>query len=115
MTTTYNNQLYLFGGSAANAYSANDNAWRYDPASNSWTANMPAPHMGGAAITLGDTIYIVGGQTNGSDQPTYQYDPATDSYTELAAMNQLRKHITAVYTSSAAQIRLVPASIATRF
>ena len=98
MTTAYNNQLYLFGGSAANAYSPNNNAWRYDPVSDSWTefANLPTPRMGGAAVTLGDAIYIVGGETEGDEQPTYRYDSVTDSYAELAELNQKREHVTAV-------------------
>ncbi len=98
MVTAYEEQLYLFGGSPANAYRPTDTTWRYDPVTDSWVelAQLPTPRMGGAAVTLAGAIYIVGGETKGDGQPTYRYDPATDSYTELAAMNQPREHTTAV-------------------
>lgn len=98
MTAAFDNKLYLFGGSPANAYRPTDTAWVYDPETNAWTdvAPLPANRMGGVAVVLDDFIYIVGGETNETDPALLRYDPRNDSWQALTAMNQHREHLTAV-------------------
>ena len=50
--------------------------------------------MAGPAVTLGDYIYVMGG-TDGS-QNLLRYDPAQDSWTQLAAHQEPREHTAAV-------------------
>lgn len=91
--------LWLFGGSPANAYSPSDNVWAYSIGSNNWTERtpMPEPRMGGAAVTIGEYIYIVGGETTGASTfATLRYDQVHDEWVELAPMNQHREHTAAV-------------------
>ena len=99
MTTAHKGLLYLFGGSPARAYRPTPLAWRYDPITDVWReiAPMPEMRMGGAAVSLGDAIYVVGGEsTANSDQPTLRYDPTADVWSELAPLDQPREHIAAV-------------------
>ena len=68
----------------------------YDPKSDTWTNKtaMPTARWSLQANTIGDTIYLVGGQTPGT-YTTYTdislalneaYDPATDTWTTMASM-----------------------------
>ncbi len=59
---------------------------------------MPAPRTAGAAVTLGEFIYLVGGTTSqaGSVPPTWQYDPASDTWKDMAPLKQPREHNAAV-------------------
>jgi N-acetylneuraminic acid mutarotase len=54
--------------------------------------------MSGSAVTLGDFIYIVGGVGIRSidGNTLLRYDPATDAWTTLAPLNQIRDHTAAV-------------------
>ena len=87
-TAVYNNALYVFG--------PDDIALRYDPAADSWAelAPMPENRWAGAAATLGDYIYFLGG--SGSSSDLLRYDPAGDSWTRLAPLLQAREHTQAV-------------------
>ena len=63
---SYNDQLYLFGGTDGNRW-FND-VWTYDPRSNSWSQQdcigyIPAPREGHSAALVGDVMYIFGGRT----------------------------------------------------
>lgn len=69
----------------------------YDPATNRWTSAAPLPkdegrdHMGLAA--LDGKLYTVGGRFTSSTNPTNLtevYDPATDTWKELAPMPTAR-------------------------
>lgn len=76
--------VYVFGGSVAGA--AGTTAWRYDPAAapgERWDATLaPLPialHYA-AAVTVGDLIFVAGGNT--ADSATvFAYDPAADEWT----------------------------------
>jgi len=85
------NKIYVFGGGDADA-GTNYNITRiYDIAGNSWTTgtNMPDVHsfMSGGYVPDTGMIYILSGYNTGtvdSAQPnTWQYDPATDTWTDL--------------------------------
>lgn len=58
----YQGKIYSFGGGGTNFKSLN-NAEVYDPASDIWSALSPMPTMrsGAAAMTIGDTIAVMGG------------------------------------------------------
>ena len=63
---SYNDQLYLFGGTDGNRW-FND-VWTYDPRTNSWSQQdcigyIPAPREGHSAALVGDVMYIFGGRT----------------------------------------------------
>ncbi|MDE2234548.1 MAG: carboxypeptidase regulatory-like domain-containing protein [Gammaproteobacteria bacterium] len=63
----------------------------YDPSTGAWTtdaASNPAPEGGGASVAvLNNQMYLMGGCPTGSscgDTPFVAYNPATDSWTQLA-------------------------------
>lgn len=63
---TYNDKLYLFGGT--NGLQWFNDVWTYDPTTNSWSqldciGYIPAPREGHAAALVDDVMYIFGGRT----------------------------------------------------
>ncbi|KAL2401588.1 Tip elongation aberrant protein 1 [Exophiala dermatitidis] len=63
---SYNDQLYLFGGTNGTQW-FND-VWTYSPVKNSWTQQdcigyIPAPREGHSAALVNDVMYIFGGRT----------------------------------------------------
>ena len=85
-TAVLNGQLYSFGGDSNSVVIPN--AYRYDPASNTWTAIAALPEAREAprAASDGRFVYILGGW-NGSAVDTntlYRYDPVGNTYTTLA-------------------------------
>ena len=87
-TAVYHNDLYVFSPEAI--------ALRYDPLADVWQelAPMPEARWAGAAATLGEHIYFLGGSSSSSD--LLRYDPAADSWTRLAPLLQSREHTQAV-------------------
>ena len=51
------------------------------------------PRLAGAAVTLDDYIYVMGG--TGGSNALLRYDPARDEWTSLAALSQSREHTAA--------------------
>ncbi|MCH7662473.1 MAG: hypothetical protein IH859_01215 [Chloroflexi bacterium] len=95
MAAGYNFTLYVFGGIDFNGAVTNT-TWRYDPADDAWSqiANLPVPSAAGAAVSLGDYIYLVGGNPIGNTN--LRYHPSTDTWTQMAPMQQPREHTAAV-------------------
>jgi N-acetylneuraminic acid mutarotase len=95
MAAAHGGRLYAFGGYGT-FFQANDNAWVYDPQTDSWSdiAELPNPIGAGFAVTLGDYIHIIGGVPDGTQ--VLRYDPAANSYTQLASMHAQREHVAAV-------------------
>ena len=113
----YRGKIYAFGGfvypsSGPAAWVPVDNAWEYDPASDSWKALAPMPTRRGSpvAAAVGDKIYVIGGATlpQGSKEPAVhparphisvgsveEYDPATNTWRTRASMPTARNHATA--------------------
>ncbi len=76
MTAAWNGKLYAFGGSPG----PSNETWMYDPATDTWTdhlAPMPTGNAYGAAVTVGDHIYQIGGGLRNTVQ---RYDPTTDTW-----------------------------------
>jgi N-acetylneuraminic acid mutarotase len=89
-----NGKIYAFGGfippqSGPPAWVPMDNAWEYDPATDSWKALAPMPTKRGSpvAAVVGGKIYVIGGRTGAAfisvatnTNIVEEYDPATDSW-----------------------------------
>jgi Kelch motif len=65
--------------------------YRYDPATNSWSARAASPHYhrSGAAGVLDGKLYVVGGFSNASFAKVASldaYDPATNTWKSLASI-----------------------------
>jgi len=108
-------KIYAFGGFVAPAagppaWVPIDNAWEYDPAADTWKALAPAPSKrgAGAAATVGDKIYYIGGATTapGAKEPglmpsrplrsvgnVEEYDIATNTWRARSAMPTPRNHL----------------------
>jgi N-acetylneuraminic acid mutarotase len=110
----YHGKLYVFGGGAQvepgglNWVPIN-NAWEYDPASDTWKALAPMPTARGAAVAavVGDKIYVIGGasvhpgakivglsatvphRALGTNEA---YDPATNTWQTRSPMPTSRNH-----------------------
>jgi N-acetylneuraminic acid mutarotase len=113
-----NGKIYAFGGFVAPATTAIpvgaawepiDNAWEFDPATDSWKALPPLPGKRGSAIAaaVDGKIYVIGGATTmeGSKDPFFTafgpakvlatnevYDPATSKWESRNPMSVPRNH-----------------------
>ncbi|NJP31489.1 S8 family serine peptidase [Micromonospora thermarum] len=78
-------QVYCAGGTGSTEYT---DAYRYDPASDSWTriADLPLEMWGSQYAAAGGMLVLAGGVTSGSSVVTNRtvgYDPATGSWRTL--------------------------------
>ncbi len=111
---SHGDRIYAFGGfkypeSGAAAWEPVNNAWEYDPASDSWKALAPMPSKRGAAAAavVQGKIYVIGGAGampgagDAAMVPTRrhmtvgtveEYDPKTDSWHTRAALPTPRNH-----------------------
>jgi N-acetylneuraminic acid mutarotase len=108
----YLGKIYAFGGfvmpqTGPPAWEPINNAWRYDPSTDTWMALTPMPTKRGSpvAAAVGDKIYVIGGAVPSSGQmllhpqrphhsvdTVEEYDPATDSWRTRAPMPTARNH-----------------------
>lgn len=88
--------VYVVGGYSAEGFIPVASGWSYDPATNVWTEipDLPEAKGAGAADTLDGLVYLVGGVPNGTE--TLVFDPADQSWTSLAPMQQPREHFAVV-------------------
>jgi N-acetylneuraminic acid mutarotase len=115
--TEYHGKIYAFGGfvfpqSGPPAWVPINNAWEYDPATDTWKALAPLPTKRGSpvATVVGDKIYVIGGAATlpGSEatalMPTVpqavlgtveEYDPATNTWRARSPMPTPRNHAAA--------------------
>jgi N-acetylneuraminic acid mutarotase len=56
-------------------------------------AAMPEPRIAGAAVSLGDFIYVAGGA--GGSNALLRYDPTQDEWTSLEGFSESREHMAA--------------------
>ena len=90
-----NGEIFVFGGVTAGNY-YNARSFRYSPATNTWTPIRDFPvakWLCGLAESVNGKIYLFGAIENfGTSYKTlpdvYEYDPATDTYTEKMDMPQ---------------------------
>lgn len=94
---TVNGKIYVLSGldNHPGVVSPTGYNWAYDPAANTWSdrKSMPVPAHHIMIATLNDKIYVFGGFVRPPEfvawQPinrSFEYDPATDSWKELAPM-----------------------------
>ena len=80
MTAVWHDQLFAFGGNPG----PSGETWKYTPGTGVWTgplSPMPTPAGYGAAVTVGDYIFIIGGTNGSSPEASIQrYNPATDTW-----------------------------------
>ena len=86
--TSYNNNLYFFGGYTGNTSNL---AKMYNISTNTWTnlTNMPVSMTQTSAVSLNNYIYITGGSLGVTNQYFLKYDPNLNTYTTLAAPNPM--------------------------
>lgn len=68
-----NGQLYVFGGEYFHdGGKVHAEVWRYDPGTDTWVAEapMPTPRHGLGGVTIGDSIWLVGGARKPSGNDT---------------------------------------------
>ena len=56
-------------------------------------ARMPEPRLAGAAVTVDNYIFVLGG--TGGSNALLRYDPTLDEWTSLAGLSESREHIAA--------------------
>jgi N-acetylneuraminic acid mutarotase len=113
--TEYKGRIYAFGGftlpqSGPPAWLPLDNAWEYDPATDSWRALAPLPTKRGSpvAVTVGERMYVIGGasvlpgaqavhpaQPHASVAAVEEYDPASNTWRPRAPIPTPRNHAVA--------------------
>jgi len=79
----YNNQLYLFGGHHLGGADPQNQAYKYDPPTDSWTklADMPTERWGQIAVELNGKIHVFAGNTGSAATGIHEiYDPSSDSW-----------------------------------
>jgi N-acetylneuraminic acid mutarotase len=132
----YGDKIYLFGGfkypdNGANAWQPVDTAWRYDPASDEWTAlaSMPGGKRGAASAAVVDgKIFVIGGATTQPDTrdtaieakrrhaivgTVEEYDPKTNAWRLRTALPTPRAE--AAVAAVAGKIYVIGGRIASVF
>ena len=95
VTGVINGKLYVLSGICNNcgAERVTRRLYRYDPATNVWTALAwaPNPHVLGAGAVINGKFYVAGGQLpTGASNKLDVYDPATNRWRTLAPMPTAR-------------------------
>src|SRR6267378_4490344 len=93
--TEYKGKIYAFGGfvlpqSGPAAWVPIDNAWEYDPATDTWRARapIPTPRNHATAGVVNGKVYVIGGRVGGAFVSSgssnvgivEEYDPAADAW-----------------------------------
>src|SRR6267378_475162 len=93
--TEYKGKIYAFGGfvlpqSGPAAWVPIDNAWEYDPATNTWRARaaLPTQRNHATAGVVNGKVYVIGGRVGGAFVSSgssnvgivEEYDPAADAW-----------------------------------
>lgn len=98
MTASHKGKVNVFGGGDEN-WRPTDSTWVYDSNTNRWRlwrllTATPEPRYAGAAVALGNFIFVVGGA--GPTGKTLRYSPKKDIWKMLESTHQRREHIAAV-------------------
>ena len=89
--------IYIFGGASAEQ-AASDSVQALDTKTSQWhtLAPLPAPLVGHAVAEVAGTIYVLGGNSQGSVVgTTYAYTPATNTWRTLAPLPTPRENLAA--------------------
>ena len=109
--------VYSFGGIANNTAIAN--AYKYTPATNTWTpiASLPAPRRWFSALSDGTHIYLLGGvdQNFTTTATLWRYDPATNTYDTSLPSYTIPTYFHASAYLNGKIYRIAGAAIATDF
>ncbi|MHB8646018.1 MAG: Kelch repeat-containing protein [Thermomicrobiales bacterium] len=97
-----NGKLYVFGGTTVAGKVPKRPGLAtvsvYDPVTNQWSTApaMPTARSGLATVTVGDAIYALGGQHNGTSLKTAErFDPHTNVWSTVAPMRDARRNLAA--------------------
>jgi N-acetylneuraminic acid mutarotase len=87
--TALNGKLYVIGGLAGET--ALSSVEEFDPETNRWrfVSALPQPVHHTAAVTIGNSIYVIGGYRSVAFDPTsdvYQYEVLLDRWTQVASL-----------------------------
>ena len=102
MATAYNQKIYVIGGISGTGRSrkALTKVEIYDSVKDTWSEAkpLPTPKQGGAAATVKEKIYVIGGRTGAGDsgyatKSVDIYDPIKNSWTSGKAMPEARTGI----------------------
>ena len=96
MLAVHGADLYALGGMASVAFDTVDTAWVLREGASAWAgiAALPDARAAGAAVTIGDAIYIAAGQGARGELvgPTYVYSVTQDSWSTAASIPTPREH-----------------------
>ncbi|MEM6803361.1 MAG: putative Ig domain-containing protein, partial [Bacteroidota bacterium] len=104
---TYQGLIWVIGAFKANGFPTEPNAERvymYDPLNDNWIngANIPTNRRRGSAalVMYNDKFYVIGGNNNGHSGGYVawfdEFDPATNTWTQLTDAPRARDHFQAV-------------------
>jgi len=105
MASVINGKIYVIGGISGTGSSrrALNSMEIYDPDNNAWTEGPPLPtsKQGGAAVSFGGKVYVIGGRTGAGDtgyatKTVDIYDPLKNSWSSGKEMPQTRTGIQSV-------------------
>lgn len=100
----FDGKIHVFGGRTGATSAPTSRHDVYDPASDSWSeaGGLNVPRSAGASFEMGGKLFYAGGECMTPDEEIRRtfnnvevYDPASDAWTELPAMEEGR-HATAV-------------------
>jgi N-acetylneuraminic acid mutarotase len=109
--------VYSFGGIVNNAAIAN--AYKYSPATNTWTpiASLPAPRGWFSGVSDGTYIYLLGGvdQNFNTTATLWRYDPGSNTYNTSLASYTIPTYFHASAYLNGKIYRIAGAAIGTDF
>jgi N-acetylneuraminic acid mutarotase len=90
---SYNGKIYVVGGYTASGFPSN-RLFIYDPVQNNWQEGEPMPTARGALNVnfVNETLYAIGGNSDGPLGSNEAYDPSSDTWTPKALMPTARHH-----------------------
>ncbi len=95
MLAGHGGSLYVFGGLDERLWLPRDNVWRYSIVDDRWDVldPMPTDLASGAAVTVGDSIYVIAGV--GESRSVWEFDTSDATWSRRADLLEAREHIAA--------------------